>query len=274
MLKAALALAESGAHIFPCHYPIFASEMPSCSCGNPKCKSKGKHPAIKGWRTAATRDPQEIVTYWRKHPDYNIGLPTGAINNFDILDEDPKNGGEESLEELIEEYGPLPDTITTKTGSGGKHFYFQHSPGLKNNNTGKIKSGIDFKTNGGYVIAPPSMHISGIRYQWITPIPELSPPPSWLASILLEQFAVTTNYTAKPVDDWDRVAKGAYEKERHDTLLSLAGHLLTRLKSKDLAMTLVHCYNKSACFPPKSEDEVNGILKYIINQHARKNANK
>jgi hypothetical protein len=66
-----------------------------------------------------------------------------------------------ALESLVAVHGPLPQTAHVKT-SRGWHFYFS-SP-----ETVKIpcssRDGLDVRGDGGYVVAPPSVHKSGHIY--------------------------------------------------------------------------------------------------------------
>ena len=63
-------------------------------------------------------------------------------------------------------HGTLPDTVSLRTGGRGQHFYFQH-PGVPiPNYAGKLGPGLDVRGEGGYVVAPPSIHLSGKPYEW------------------------------------------------------------------------------------------------------------
>ena len=136
----------------------------------------------------ATTDESVIDGWWSRAPQANIGLRTGG--DFFVLDVDPRNGGGETLAQLEHENGPLPITITVLTGGGGAHYYFKHPGGkLK----GKAGIGIDVKREGGYVVAPPSMHASGRPYAWA---PGRAPgeaaiadAPAWLVELIREQPA-------------------------------------------------------------------------------------
>lgn len=124
-----------------------------------------KSPLTKHGHKDATTDANTITGWWKRFPDAGIGIPTGSASGFDVLDVDARSGGLESLQQLEEEIGPLPDTPTVRTGGGGLHFYFEHRP-FQRSKIGSLK-GIDLKADGGYVIAPPSMHASGRRYEWL-----------------------------------------------------------------------------------------------------------
>lgn len=84
---------------------------------------------------------------------------------------------------LIEKHG-TPDTTVVRTGSGGQQWYFLHPENsrLKSRNQG-IHPAVDWKTNGGQVVAPPSIHPCGNQYTFISEAP-ITPMPEWLLDVL------------------------------------------------------------------------------------------
>jgi putative DNA primase/helicase len=264
MLEHALVYADQGLRIFPCHYPIGSG----CSCKRKEsCPNIGKHPIEQGWQASASSERYRVEKLWTLHPEANIGLLTGAANQMDVLDVDPKHGGMRSLIELPEQ---LPDTLTAKTGSGGFHYFFKHVPGLKNNNNGKIKPGLDFRTTGGFVVAPPSIHISGNRYEWLALDPP-APVPAWLEAAMRAQDQGARSKQRYKEEDWKQLALGQDPGGRHDAIVRVASLLLGsgKVRSKHLAIALIHGFNAVCCDPPKPEEEVTSIIKWIARKHAR-----
>lgn len=94
----------------------------------------------------ATDDHDQVREWWRGSPDANIGLPTGKASGFFVVDEDRAG----AIAELEEKNGPLPDTLTIKTGGGGRHLYFEYPAGEKiKNSTDTLAPGIDVRGEGG-----------------------------------------------------------------------------------------------------------------------------
>ena len=60
-------------------------------------------------------DADEISDWFRRWPDANIGIVTGAVSGLVVLDIDPRHGGEESLGRWEAEHGPLPPGIEART---------------------------------------------------------------------------------------------------------------------------------------------------------------
>ncbi len=143
ILEAAIWYAENNYSIIPC---------------------KGdKKPHLKTWmpnqKERASKD--QFSKWWSTWPDAMIGLVTGEISNIIVIDVDSKDG----LDALSEF---LPETLVcpiARTPSGGWHYYFKYRPGLSNGV--KVLSDCDIRTDGGYVIAPPSINNKGKAYVWL-----------------------------------------------------------------------------------------------------------
>ena len=128
----------------------------------------GKRPLV-AWSKFQQRRPSasELRYWWRRWPDAGLGLVTGAVSGLVVLDVDPRNDGAATLEDLEREHGPVPVTVEVLTGGGGRHLYFQH-PGEETPPV-KIGPGLDRLGDGSQVVAPPSLHASGRRYEWRSP---------------------------------------------------------------------------------------------------------
>ena len=147
-----------------------------------------KHPAhLKAWQEAATTDPELIAEWWERWPDDGVGIATGQRSGIWALDVDPRHGGDDTLADLEATHGRLPATMEVLTGSGGRHLYFAWPEGraIRNDQAGRLGPGLDVRGDGGQVVAPPTVHPNGTRYEW-----ELSSPlrpalaPDWLVDLL------------------------------------------------------------------------------------------
>jgi len=107
---------------------------------------------------------QEIKSWFQKWPDANIGIITGAISQVVVVDLD----GEEGLAQAPS-LG-LTSTIVSVTGNG-KHLWFKlATSSTVVGNAVKLHPGVDIRGEGGYVVAPPSIHENGKRYRWLRPL--------------------------------------------------------------------------------------------------------
>src|SRR5581483_10929673 len=105
------------------------------------------------------------------------------------LDIDPRNGGSESLAELVHSHSKIPDTVQTITGSGGQHLWFQMPEWNVRNIT--LAPGINIRGDGGYIVVPHSLHVSGSHYEFdLFSHPDrvpIAPAPDWLLKLLYER---------------------------------------------------------------------------------------
>lgn len=158
-----------------------------CTGGrNKSCGSEGKHPVVgRQGKDSFRRNYSADVA--AKQPRMNWGLCTGADAGKVVIDIDADKGGFESFQKLLGEHGLLPETMTIKTGGGGRHIIFNH-PGeewyVKSlSSHPELGAGIDVKGDGGYVVAAGSLHHSGNYY---LPENEIDGPDSIILADLPE----------------------------------------------------------------------------------------
>lgn len=164
MIDAALAYGRRGISIFP-------------------LQQRGKQP-LKGSRGLldASRREADIRRWWNRWPNANIGLPTGSVNSLLVLDVDGAEG-QASLANILRS-SRMPDTVRVKTGGGGWHYYLRYTGKDLRNSAAKLGKGLDIRGEGGYVVAPPSIHESGRPYAWAKPKPRIGEAPAWLVNAL------------------------------------------------------------------------------------------
>ena len=152
---------------------------------------KNKVP-LKGykWKEKATSDFNKIQEDIQDLNQFNLAMPTGKINNIFVLDIDKKNNGFETLKNLEEQLGKLPDTVTVNTGGGGIHLYFQYPNDVKITGVANLLGdGVDTRTDNNYIVIPPSIHESGKKYEWASgkSIFEIKPkklPQAWVDALV------------------------------------------------------------------------------------------
>lgn len=213
-IDAAVVYAHRGWPVFPCHAP---ARLPGgCSCGAADCSSPAKHPRVAGGLKAATTESGQLQAWWAHWPGANVGLRTGAASGLVVVDIDPEHGGDDSLGRLVREHGELPDGRVVRTGSGGRHLYFRHPGGVVRNDAGRrLGPGLDVRGDGGYVIAPPSLHASGGQYRVASRGAELPELPDWLLDQLrrVETPRSSVAREWRPDRDTSSWAKAALEGE-------------------------------------------------------------
>jgi hypothetical protein len=253
-LEAALSYAARRWPVFPLHTPRSAG----CSCGDPDCEHVGKHPRTQRGFHDATTEEAAIRRWWTEWPDANIGVATGAACGIVVLDIDPRHGGDETLAEWEREHGSLPNTVEALTGGGGRHIYLAHPGGdVKSRNVGP---GGDVKADGGYIVAPPSLHASGRQYEWeASSHPDetpLAPLPEWLSVMVTSPPA---ERRAAPADAPAALRAGA----RNIALTSLAGAMRRAGMQQMEILAGLREVNRRRCRPPLPGREVEGIARGI-----------
>ena len=163
LATSALKLAGLGIGVIPLWWPNDAV----CACPRgAECSSPAKHPLTANGLKDATTSTSVIMAWWERYPMANIGLVTGG--EIDVIDVD---GAIPAYQALIADIG-IPEhvaTVLTGRGDGGLHIYCTPG-GNKTIPSGKhgLPDKIEVKAAGGYVVAPPSRHISGGTYTYLT----------------------------------------------------------------------------------------------------------
>jgi hypothetical protein len=176
LLQAALEYAAQGWAVLPLHTPV----NNGCSCGKHECKEIGKHPRTRHGVNDATTNATTIKKWWAQWPDANIGIRTGQVSNLVVIDIDLRNGGHLTWANLEAEHGRV-DTAEVFTGGGGRHLYFNYAPTAVKG-THALGPGVDLKTDGGYVVAPSSLHATGRQYEWEASEQAHTDMPEWVVT--------------------------------------------------------------------------------------------
>lgn len=270
-----LRLASLGYFLIPLH-SVNACE--GCTCGREKCQSKGKHPRTPNGSKNATRDPDTLVDLFdRVYPGSNVGIATGATAGVFALDVDPRHGGEHALAELETEHDLLPTTVSSVTGGGGFHILFRHPGGVVKNSAGLVGSGLDIRGEGGLIVAPPSIHASGRPYKWMygkSPNQvELADAPAWLlAAAAAARSSSRDAAPAQPRRDHlrDLVKDGMSEGGRNESIVSIAGYLLSHRVDPFVTLHLLQAWNAKRNSPPLDEAEVTAAVNSIAGRELRR----
>jgi hypothetical protein len=265
MLEWALFWARQGVAVFPVH--TAADGACSCSRGA-ECKSAGKHPKTATGLKEATTDERQIVRWWGRWPDANIGGATGGAIRLLVVDVDPKSGGDASLCDLVEAHGgEWLNTLHVETGSLGSHFFYTYPADVElRNSAGALAPGIDTRAEGGYVVLPPSLHVSGRRYRLKETV-TIQPAPVWI----IEEFTRPAEQKPSVVVNFQerRTRRGGgscfAEGERNHGLFRVGCAIWGGGQASDIAdlhQQLLQV-NVERCSPPLDDAEVAQIVGSI-----------
>lgn len=139
---AARSLAAAGVPVFP-------------------CVVEGKRPLTRRGFLDASSDPEQVAAWWSRTPNANIGIPTGAPSGVVVVDVDVHGPHDGRVAYQRATDAGLVDGVglLVRTPTGGAHFYFPVTPGKEQRSWQAADVGVDFRGDGGYIIAPPSRRI-------------------------------------------------------------------------------------------------------------------
>lgn len=131
-----------------------------------------KKPAVK-WSEYQTRKAtDEEMKDWFLTKRLGVGIVTGKLSNLCVVDIDSADG-EANLKEVAPDVFRAPNVSTPR---GGRHLYHLYREGV-GNKVGVIP-GTDFRGEGGFVVAPPSVGPNGKAYEWCVPLETLRDLPA------------------------------------------------------------------------------------------------
>jgi putative DNA primase/helicase len=265
----ALTYARNGWKVFPLHtpdWPLTATQA-LCSCGNAECSKIGKHPRIANWQNAASSDPDNVAAWWAQWPTANIGL---SLDGLVCLDVDPRHDGFRSLAGLEKSNASLERTAMQRSGSGGAH-YLMRAGGRTVPIARGFAPGLDLLTGTGcYIVAEPSVHATGGRYQWIAKPDPLSVArdsiilptvPDWLLDAAAGPAPKQNKAkgSRKGFTLPDRIGDG----QRDVTLTRYAGVLRRAGADRDGILAALRAENQKRCIPPMEDSDLVRIASSI-----------
>lgn len=238
MKEWALYYAELGLAVFPLAY-------------------RNKVPAIEGGCKAATTEKSKIERWWNQNPRYNIGIATGNKSNGLVvidLDVDKNKGidGYEVLRDWQNKHGELPETWQSITGRGGYHYFYKDT--ITHSNKVGLYEGVDIRGEGGYIVAPPSVHPNGNTYEW-----EQEPKEYEIAQVddIVNDFFKSEKQRIDSEHKTNfKVPELIPEGKRVDTIVRLIASLRTKGLDDDAIKAAVRVENEKRCNPPLKEKEL------------------
>lgn len=225
-------------------------------------RARAKEPmtvhGLKDW----TDDPESVRAIWKKYPAANIGIVCGApskglvVVDLDTHEDGPD--GYDALRRWESEHGPLPDTCTAITGSGGTHMLFRASHEVRPSTNAELA--VDIRGDGSYIVAPPSVHPSGRRYEWEVPPDEADPAPFAFVSAFVESVRPKGQGPGERLNVPDTIVTGG----RNNMLYKHGASMRAKRMDAATIADALHGTNARRCSPPLPTDEVDKIVASVL----------
>ncbi|HOJ16274.1 MAG TPA: bifunctional DNA primase/polymerase [Caldisericia bacterium] len=215
-------------------------------------RSKDSKAPLIAWTEYQNRLPTEVEvkSWWTKYPLANIAVITGKVSNLVVVDFD----SDEAVRWARE--NNLLETLCVETARG-LHAYYRYPQNRTIQNTVNLNNmKIDIRADGGYVIAPPSIHITGMEYTFTIKKPIASLPEIFLSK-------------SKKVIDLKSFYNGVKEGSRNDTLARLCGSWVNDNLSLEECLEMAYLWNERNN-PPLDAKEVERTVKSIYKRHHQK----
>lgn len=220
-------------------------------------KIEDKSPAMTTWEQFITSppDPQTVRRWFSALSGVGVGAVTGKTSGIVVLDVEATCPT--PIQDLLERF---PTERIARTGSGGYHLYYHYPSGVTRvQNQVRIFDGADIRADGGFIVLPPTLHPSGIRYEWIKKGPLGACPAAFLEQ---KETAPSRN------EGWVTEAlRGATQGSRNDTCARLAGYFYGKGMTTDVVEALLMDWNLKN-EPPMSVKEVKATIRSIEKSHA------
>ena len=261
--KAAVWYCEHGYGIIPLH---------------PRSKAPAMKLGLNDWFS----DPKDAIDLWTKFPDLNIaivcGTPSHGLLVLDIdVDEEKDKDGYATLSAWEKAHGELPATAVAITGKGGMHYIYRTD---RTNIHPSVNEelGVDIRCDGAYIVAPPSIHPNGNRYEW-----QDHPDDVPIAVATGAVYDFIDHVQRNGGQDETKKENGKFklpdrikEGERDKTLFRYASHLRAIGRSDEEILNAVAGANFTRCDPPMDSKDIERIVrsacKYERGEHTNDDA--
>lgn len=211
----------------------------------------------------ATTNIDKITEWWLINPTANIGIATGQMSNglvvidMDVDEDKGKDGYHAFTKWINDNYVILPDSWLSITGRGGYHMMFKSSFTVRSR-TGWLED-VDVRGEGGYIVAPPSIHPNGNKYEW-----EDAPNETTIADssdtdveFLLNSVNIPERTAGEPLKVPDVIPEG----HRDEMMFKLACKYQAMGMSDDAMVAALKAENQARCVPPLTDKEIEQKIK-------------
>ena len=243
---------------------------------------RDKRPATAHGLNDWTDNPEDVREWWSKYPNSNIGIvcgqPSHGLLVIDIdIDEEKERDGYATLREWEHINGALPETAVSITGKGGMHYLYRiddSRPAIRP--SANIELGIDIRCDASYIVAPPSVHPNGNRYEW-QDSPEDTPVADADGNVYalvdhVQRTGEVNDLDMKKANGKFKLPKSIAEGKRDETLYKYGCHLRAIGRTAEEISNAIYGANAKLCHPPLSDRDLNKIVRSVCTKNAGKSA--
>ena len=239
---------------------------------------RNKKPLIK-WREATREEltnADNIRRLWAQFPDANVGIITGARSGGLVvidedIDDDKGLDGVKALEDWCDQNDicPIDSPATVQTGRGGRHLYVR-SEFVYHNQQGCLE-GVDIRGEGGYVVAPPSIHgETGREYIWdietdFPEVPEADSDVTFFLASMENQGKKETKTGVMKNDFTQKVSEGG----RNTKLFKYIARLQYDGEKDSDIVDYAKAYNETHLQPPLDDEEVISVINSVLGRYEK-----
>ena len=225
-------------------------------------RPRGKEPMTRHGLKDWTDDPESVRAVWGQYPNANVGIvcgaPSGGLVVVDLDTHEDGHDGHDARREWERDRGDLPETCTAITGSGGTHMLYRARREVRPSVNQELA--VDVRGDGSYIVAPPSVHPNGRRYEWEMPPDEMPPADYEGVAAFVDWVRPKGQGPGERLSVPEEIVTGG----RNNMLYKLGCSL--RAKRTDAAQIAdaVHGANARRCNPPLPRDEVDKIVESVL----------
>ncbi len=211
---------------------------------------------------------KDLENWWREFPTAMVGIMTGKISGLFVLDQDP-NYKPEQVAELIPKGFVTPTSLTPRKGN---HLYFRDPCDDRITVKAGLLPSVDYRCNGGFIVAPPSRNGYGHGYEWLPGLSIFELDPAPMPGTLYNYILTNLHYRNK--ENLSQLQNVTFlqqngginffaEGRRDEDLFHLA-HCLLKGKIEDDMLTQVMNIIGQNCDPPFPQDEIVEKIKSAL----------
>lgn len=253
-----------------------AADWPIFPCRNKEPYYEALETWGKSWQEAVESGQINegiIRWWWERHPDAQIAVACGKRSGLTVIDIDWIK--DLKTKKIFYDQGEKPSVLMTRwcksmtsiSGSDGRHVFCKYAD--MPNSTKTVHQQVDIRSQGGYVILPPSLHESGRRYEWDPLFPWSEDGLENLASFPKELMRSQMHATNSR-ERWKSIVQGTNRGSPIISTVALTGKLI-RTFDEDTAWDLLRPWNALSNPTPMPEEQLlNTFLSILKLDYAKR----